>query len=449
MSRIWTIKKNINKSIMITETRRKAITKILPSSQFVLDKKNVSPVFLNNPVDFSEKSSLSLYKNFLSLMIDISFYSLNILDYSFDEYINKKSLNVQFFEKTKITNFIDVAKKIILAINTYEYVKNPFNKKLYLNKIKNLSNTLFYLFNFLFEFFGSITNTFIYRNSKVKERVISIVNPRLNYEQKHATTFLFTKINIFFNSIYNILISNFSLEDNIYGFIKGKSCIDNANYHLSNNPESLINIDINKFFNNCSLLKIIKSNIFFDIYSFFKMPQFLHRSLCLGTYALLSFCTHNSIFPTGSSFTPVLSNIYMFFADIKIKQYLQSLSNCNVNILYSRYVDDITISSNIQKLNNKNILSIETINHIEEIIRPYGLYVKYKKTTIAGKGDKKMVNNIILDLNNNKLSIGSKKKKVLRHFMDTATDISPSMRGYLSYVSSIHSDEYNYITRNK
>ena len=117
-------------------------------------------------------------------------------------------------------------------------------------------------------------------------------------------------------------MSLYNLTDNIYGFVDKRSCIHNANYHMGNIPESMINIDINKFFNNCTVIKLINNQVFLKTLSSFNVDSSMIKSLYFGILSLFAYLTHNSVFPTGANYTPVLSNIMFLHIDVEIKNYI-------------------------------------------------------------------------------------------------------------------------------
>lgn len=86
---------------------------------------------------------------------------------------------------------------------------------------------------------------------------------------------------------------------------------------------------------------------------------------------MISFLTHNNSIPTGMSYSPILSNIFIHQADIEISNFLY-----NKNLFGYRYLDDLTITSD----NDRNLFKYA--KDIEKIYNKYGLYLKYDKTCI-------------------------------------------------------------------
>lgn len=396
--------------------------------------------------DFSTNEFLKLLYNFISIYKSCVTTSINVVNFN-SKYFLHKSQNACFNNDSVIIKFFEFEKLASYLIRGYIDSKSDFNKRIYLLRINSLIASSVPVFNLLSEYLGSISNTFIYRNIVLNKRVLSIINPSLKkngglYYDMLISTFGY--VNKFFNQYYSLFLNHYSLSDNVYGFVKNKSCADNAKYHLANSPKSLINIDINKFFNNCTIIKTIENNVYSDTLSLFDCPPLLKSNFNFMIMSLFSFLTHNSVYPTGSSFTPVLSNIMMLPIDLEITKYLSPLSG----VRYSRYADDISISSNAQKINNKNVLNIDTIKDIEKILNKYSFYIKYKKTTIFSAGDAKVINGINLDLVNNKLSIGSSRKLVIRDaYMEMkASGIKDyGLLGLLSYIRDVSPKQYKYI----
>ena len=98
------------------------------------------------------------------------------------------------------------------------------------------------------------------------------------------------------------------------------------------------------------------------------------------------------------------------------------------------------MSSNYQRINNINTLNITVIKHIENILNKYGFFLKYDKTKFFLKGDAKVVNGLILDIPNNKLSIGTDLKHELKNKLRNNPDAlltDKSYAGYISYVKGV------------
>ncbi len=443
----------MRKKLRNSKRNSSLIEKTIESYPFLKEiyKPSKFNMFKADSADFSAESFFDLVLDFL-VMYKVLLYSVTVcLKSGLLKNSNKQFSTYCFLNDDTISDFYKFSKEIEQYIGYYKNTKNNFNKDIYLTKINYLFNKLTSVFNLLSEYIGSFSNTYLYRNITINNRVLSIIDPAMNENLLLIIEFSHHIILKFFTNFYNSFLKFYDLEDHVYGFVGKKSCFHNATYHLNNKPESLINIDVNKFFNNCTIIKLINSNVFIKTLSNFDMRDSILKSFYFGIISLFCYLTHNSVFPTGASYTPVLSNLIFLFIDVEIKDYICSLNKKygnNINIQYSRYADDITLSSNYQRINNINTLNITVIKHIENILNKYGFFLKYDKTKFFLKGDAKVVNGLILDIPNNKLSIGTDLKHELKNKLRNNPDAlltDKSYAGYISYVKGVSKKQYDYI----
>ena len=85
-----------------------------------------------------------------------------------------------FLNDDTISDFYKFSKEIEQYIGYYKNTKNNFNKDIYLTKINYLFNKLTPVFNLLSEYIGSFSNTYLYRNITINNRVLSIIDPAMN-----------------------------------------------------------------------------------------------------------------------------------------------------------------------------------------------------------------------------------------------------------------------------
>ena len=410
---------------------------------------------LETQFDFSTESFLILLMHFLTIFKLIIASTNTILTSDRNSYVISKYSNQCFVHNVDIILFFETYDRLYKLISYYLSCKSDFSKGMYLKQIHGQMTTLIPVFNSMAEYLGSFSNTCVYRNVTVNNRVLSIVDRKLDVPHKYLLAVVHKQIAVFFDKYYSIFTKHYDIGKNIFGFIKERSCADNAKYHLAHKPQAIINTDVNKFFNNCTILKMLNSKVFITTLNNFDAPSEIKTAFNIGLISVLFYATHNSVFPTGSIFTPVLSNLIFLNIDVEINSYINQLknkhSNSGLSLRYSRYADDITVSSNIQKINNSNVLNIVVLKDIEKILNKYGFYIKYAKSKISGKGDAKIVNGIVLDIDNNKLSIGTDKKLQLKQLKDANPDIvkDSSYAGYMSYLKSVSPEQYDYIMETK
>lgn len=354
--------------------------------------------------------------------------------------------------------------------------KNP--KSLYYNVFKNtktfakdLENAFAYTLltsNVFGEIMGNVSNTIIFRHYRIKDRKISVVNSKLREDIKKKVEKNFSKFRTINQEMYETLAlskkNHYDLSDNITGFIKGKSYIDHASKHLGS--ESILTVDINKFYDSISLDKVIVNKMVFNfLYSLFEVKfgipyeeeafensvykDIIDKQFSMIHYyyiLLLNFYTHNGLLPTGSSYSPVISNLIFLPIDLSILKY----SNEN-DLIYTRYADDICLSS-VSRNDNQGAykISIDTAKDLECIVNKHSFYLKYDKTKIMGPGHKKKIAGLILsDVDGKqKLSIGTKRKLEIKNSIDGKdwNDLSNQELGLLSWISNVNRDQFDFIS---
>lgn len=108
------------------------------------------------------------------------------------------------------------------------------------------------------------------------------------------------------------------------------------------------------------------------------------------------------VLPQGAPTSPMLSNLLANQLDVKLSQ----LADTN-NLIYTRYADDLTFSSN-KKLSK---IEIRTINSkILKIIKYEKFIINKNKISISRQGSRKQVLGLIVNNDTPKLSKDRKKK---------------------------------------
>lgn len=147
-----------------------------------------------------------------------------------------------------------------------------------------------------------------------------------------------------------------SQKDNVHGFVRGKSHITNAKVHLESNY--ILNCDVHDFFG--SITRKMVFSLLVDL-----------GSDSVSANKLSHFCTLDDSLPQGSPCSPILSNIYMQKFDENMILY----ATAN-NLVYTRYVDDISISST-EEFDVPSLLKA-----INFELRKLELQLNYKKTRV-------------------------------------------------------------------
>ena len=167
-----------------------------------------------------------------------------------------------------------------------------------------------------------------------------------------------------------VFFSELKFPDYVFGFQKNKSYFGFLLHHINQRGnKSFLKLDIKDFFDSIDGKELI-SNLVDD---FEDETERKEELLDLFTLVL----TYNNKLPQGYQTSPILSNFFFLRADLRIKKYCDKL-----NFRYSRYADDILLSS---IANNEKLFSKRVITMIDSIINDFGLHLNRKKTKSAEK----------------------------------------------------------------
>lgn len=187
-----------------------------------------------------------------------------------------------------------------------------------------------------------------------------------------------------------------------YGFLRGRNIVDNAREHL--NQKWVLNIDLENFFPSITMGKIEQALV---------SPPCNMNPDAAGMIARIA--CNNGVLPQGSPSSPIISDIVVSSLDHLLHKYAQRF-DCR----YSRYADDITISTS-QKLFPAEIAQI-----IKGNVKLGALIVN----SIAEQGFK---------INETKVSLRSSS----RHQEVTGIVVNEKANVRKQYVSQLRSILYN------
>jgi len=156
----------------------------------------------------------------------------------------------------------------------------------------------------------------------------------------------------------------------VCGGLKGRSIRKHASYHLQ--KQLLVTMDVSNFFPTTTIEMVSRA-----------LEQVLNPE---SSRFIASLCTYNSCLPQGSPTSMLLANMCFLPIDRKM------ISHCKYHKLdYSRYVDDIAISGDINFESH-----IETFSNF---IMGEGYEVATKKTKILPQGQEQIVTGLVVNCN--------------------------------------------------
>ena len=195
---------------------------------------------------------------------------------------------------------------------------------------------------------------------------------------------------------------------------KNNGLKSNAEYHKKN--IFLLEMDIKNFFGTIKEGQVFK--LFCNIGYNTKVSTIL-----------TSLCTFDGELPQGAVTSPYLANLILYHLDIR----LNGLCS-RKDIVYTRYADDLSFSSNDRaKLNG-----IE--NFVKNIVSDEGFEINEKKTRYLSNDVKKSITGITI--NNEEIHVDKKLKRDIRAliFSSIASKnyaLNDKIRGSIAYVNSI------------
>lgn len=251
------------------------------------------------------------------------------------------------------------------------------------------------------------------------------------YPKFHLTSHGFRK-KIYIESPYNVHTINLGI-------------FSNASVHT--NKKLVLNIDIKDFFSSIKFNRLVG---FFIQNKYFE----LNEEIALTIARIATFRENDEevgYLPQGSPCSPVISNLFTAMLDSRLVK-LCKKNKC----VYTRYADDITISTNLKEF-PKEILTIDEDLIIlnERLIRQFetfGFNINNKKTRLANRKQRQVVTGLVV---NKKVNINRIYYKATRAMVDSfcktntfvkskyhvfhesQKENSQSLNGILSYIYNI------------
>lgn len=193
--------------------------------------------------------------------------------------------------------------------------------------------------------------------------------------------------------IKEIMESIYQPHTCVYGFVKGRSILDNANCHT--NKAYVFNVDISNFFESVTE-GMITTRLMRPPYSFnFKISEIIARLSCccidewVHNPALQkTSCIHHYVLAQGSPAAPVLANVVCDDMDVV----LAGLA-ARFGLTYTRYADDIIFSSD----HNVYYADSDFRKELVRIIELFGFKVNNKKTRLQHRGQKQEVTGLTVN----------------------------------------------------
>lgn len=186
-----------------------------------------------------------------------------------------------------------------------------------------------------------------------------------------------------------LLLERFVAHPAAYGFVPGKSIVDNAKVHLG--QRYIYNIDLKDFFPSITIGRV------------FACLQLPPLSFDKETASLLAdLCCHEGVLPQGAPTSPILTNITCQRLDWRLNKLAR-----RYDLRYSRYADDITFSGMTNLFHEDG----DFVKALQQFIEMEGFHINSAKTRLNSYYERQEVTGLII---NEKPNVTQKYVKQIR-----------------------------------
>lgn len=212
-----------------------------------------------------------------------------------------------------------------------------------------------------------------------------------------------------------------------HAYKKGDSIKKHAQLHQRS--RFILHADI------CNFFPSIKSSMLTDVLR--ENPD-IFSSLGLDLEASLTdiqdICFRNHRLCIGAVSSPAISNIVMYSFDTILLEYCQTNG-----YLYSRYADDIYISS-------AKHIPPDVLSFLDEELNKYGFRINYGKTRFLSAKARRKITGLVIT-NDSSVSVGLARrkqiKKMIYNKLKHGIGDSNQILGYLSFLKDVEPATYN------
>jgi RNA-directed DNA polymerase len=219
------------------------------------------------------------------------------------------------------------------------------------------------------------------------------------------------------NRIRHGLLLQIPVEDCVHGFVRGRGIVTNAQAHARRRCLWIMNLDLKDFFPGINFARVV--GLFRSLFN-----------LSSGTAAHLArLTTYDNHLCQGFCTSPDLAN----FVAWKLDRRLMGLAN-KQGIVYTRYADDLTFSSENRKPRPPVIRDI-----VRSIVEDEGFRLNEEKAAIMSVGRRQLVTGLVVSEHG--INIPRRIRRLLRsaihHWPQQTEERRASIRGWVSYLHAI------------
>ena len=199
----------------------------------------------------------------------------------------------------------------------------------------------------------------------------------------------------------------------VHAYINGKNIVSNARKHIG--KKYIFKFDLKDFYGTIN---------FGRVRGLFLAVPFEFNTDVATTLAQIC-CVHNHL-PQGAPTSPIISNMICLKMDFELNRFAK-----NNHLEYTRYADDITLSTNtIARFKNEKDYIEHVKNHLSGIVAKNGFHINNSKTKILKNKETKYVTGIKV---NTKVNVSRGRIRSIRAMLFSLETKGPeeSLRAHL------------------
>ncbi|MCB1342181.1 MAG: retron St85 family RNA-directed DNA polymerase [Pseudooceanicola sp.] len=207
--------------------------------------------------------------------------------------------------------------------------------------------------------------------------------------------------------ILDNILSHAEIAANVFGFVAGRSAVQNAEYHLG--AKHVLNVDIRQFFPSIKLDQV--RTIFRSLGYQDDVANMLSELCCLDGHV-----------PQGAPTSPAIANLVLRELDIELSNLADAAGH-----RYSRYADDLTFSS-------QSRIESEFLNLVESAVQVAGFELKPEKTRFSGFEGRMEVTGVVINEKPQPTRVWRKRARATLHRLSLSSRMT---RRELSYLQGL------------
>jgi RNA-directed DNA polymerase len=207
--------------------------------------------------------------------------------------------------------------------------------------------------------------------------------------------------------ILDNILNHVEIAANVFGFVAGRSAVQNAEHHLG--AKHVLNVDIRQFFPSITIDQV--HAIFRSLGYKDDVAGMLSELCCLDGHV-----------PQGAPTSPAIANLVLREMDIELSVLAERAGH-----RYSRYADDLTFSS-------QSWIEREFLNLVEKAVQGAGFELKPEKTRLSGSEGRMEVTGVVINEKPQPTRVWRKRARATLHKMSLSARLTRREMSYLQGV---------------